>query len=69
MSKHDYHDPHHGLREMYHDLEIAAFDRVERLRTALTEICRIKDVNTPQGTWRADLQEIARRALERDERP
>lgn len=47
----------------------ATFDRVARLREALTEICRIKDVNTPQGAWRADLQEIARQALVRDERP
>lgn len=27
MGKHDYHDPHHGLRETYHDLET---DRLER---------------------------------------
>lgn len=42
------------------------FERVERLRAALTEICRIHDQNAPQGALRADFQHIARRALEMD---
>lgn len=42
------------------------FGRVEKLRTALTEICRIHDQNAPQGALRADFQHIARRALEAD---
>lgn len=43
------------------------FERVEKLRAALTEICRIHDQNAPQGALRADFQHIARRALETDQ--
>ena len=42
-----------------------AANKIMVLRRALTEICRIRDVNTPQGAWRSDLQQIARRALEK----
>ena len=37
---------------------------IKRLRAALTKICIIRDVNTPNGAWRSDLQNIARAALE-----
>lgn len=43
------------------------FERVVKLRVALTEICRIHDQNAPQGALRADFQHIARRALEADQ--
>lgn len=39
---------------------IAEFDR---LVAVLTEICRIRDVNTPEGAWRSDLQSMARASL------
>lgn len=34
------------------------------MRKALTEICVIRAADTPQGLWRIELQEIARKAIE-----
>lgn len=41
--------------------------QLDRWRAALTEICVIRDVNTPSAAWRSDLQQIARKALERED--
>lgn len=50
MSKHDYHDPHHGLRETYADLETERLERdaIEKAaqwltRTQADGLARIRD--------------------------
>lgn len=36
MSRHDYHDPHHGMRETYRDLEIEDLERKDALHKLCT---------------------------------
>lgn len=41
---------------------------IEGMRQALTQICFIRPAGEPEGAWRSDLQQIAYKALEANEK-